>query len=1000
MLLGGFLTASAAVDFNRDIRPLLSDRCYKCHGPDAKIRKAKLRLDSGSAIRTTRTDAGPLVSPGRPDASELLHRITTDDPDDLMPPPESGLKLSPAERALIRQWIADGANHQDHWAFQTPRKQTVPARHNPIDYFIRRRLTVEGLNPSPAADRATIIRRVSFDVTGLPPTAAEVDRFVRSTDPQAYAKLVRRLLASERYGERMAVDWLDVARWADTSGLQYDIPRSTWLYRDWVINAFNSNLPYHDFIAHQLAGDLLPNATTNQLVATGFNRIHPTTSEDGTIAEEYRVHYVADRTATMGTAFLGLTLECARCHDHKFDPLSQREFYSLFGFFNQMTEDGQALGGTNYTPPGLPIPTAREQNYIRGLYEEYVRLNRQMSEPDPSLVSAQRTWEKTVRTIWTTRHPATMGTQSRVPLVQNSDDSISFSGRPAAKDTYGFDITSNDGQPVTAIRLEALRDQRLPRGGPGLAQNGNAILTGVRIQIRRPDQAPDILVIKRATASYSQPGFPVADAIGSDSQTGWAFGSPQPADHSAVFELAAPVTLEPGEILNITLYFHGPYPGHSIGKLRLSTTDAAQPCDADPSGFLHRYSQKPESNRTPTEQNELATRYRVTEVPRYRAMSARIAAIVKEQEQASKRIAVAMIMQDNQRRRTFVLERGRYDRPREEVRIGTPQFLPAMPPGSPPNRLGLARWLAVPEHPLTARVFVNRLWQQFFGTGLVATANDFGVQGASPSHPELLDWLAVDFRENGWDIKRLIERIVSSATYLQSSATSPARREKDPENRLLARGPRRRLGAEMIRDNALAIAGLLVEKIGGPSVKPYQPAGLWKQLTNREKYQQVYRADTGDGLYRRSVYTYWKRAAHHPAMSAFDAPAREICSVTRERTTTPQQALVLLHDPQFIEAARHLAQRMLSETTFGKTPAGRIRHAFKLATSRLPNARELELLLSFHRSEAARLTPAETDRLLAVGESPVPAATDQTELAAYTMVARMILNLSEVITLN
>ena len=998
MVLGGVYAASAAVDFNRDIRPLLSDRCYKCHGPDAKSRKADLRLHSGQALRVKHTDTGPLISPGSPDKSDLYQRIVADDPNDVMPPPKSGLRLSDSERELIRQWIAEGANYQDHWAFISPRKPVIPGGKNPIDHLIGTTLASHGLKPSERADAATLLRRVSFDITGLPPTAAELRRFTADSRPSTYQQVVRRLLSSERYGEHLAAHWLDVARWADTSGLQYDIPRSTWLYRDWVINAFNDNLPYDKFITWQLAGDLLPSPTTNQLVATGFNRIHPTTSEDGTIAEEYRVHYVTDRTITMGTAFLGLSLDCARCHDHKFDPISQREFYGLFAFFNQMNEDGQALGGVNYTPPGLPIPTPEENAYVKNLYREYVELNQKLVAPDTSLQPAQQRWEKTIRSIWTPQRPTQMGTQSRARMIQNPDHSIIFAGRPPAKDTYGFHLKPTGT--VTGIRLEALRDQRLPRGGPGLAGNGNAILTGFRVRAQTPAGEPRDIKIARATASYSQPGFPVSGATNGENDSGWAFGAPQPMDHAAVFEFEEPVTLKPAEILNVTLYFYGPYPGHSIGKLRLSTTTAAKPCDRDPAGMLHQYSQQPEYQRSPQARSELLKRYRITQIPRYRRMFDRINAIMKEQEDFSRKISVAMIMQDNQPRRTFVLERGAYDRPREEVQTGTPAFLPPMSPTATRNRLGLSRWLIAPDHPLTARVFVNRIWQQFFGTGLVATANDFGIQGARPSHPELLDWLAVAFRESGWDIKWLIDQIVTSATYQQSSITSDSLRELDPDNRLLARGPLRRLNAEAIRDNALDLGGLLVEKIGGPSVKPYQPVGLWKQLTNRKEYQQIYRADSGADLYRRSVYTYWKRAAHHPAMAAFDAPTREVCKVTREQTNTPQQALVQLHDPEFIEAARGFAQRMMSESGFGNSPDARIHHAFELATARPPNEREQKLLRNLFDTETEILTKDEIDRLLAIGESAVPAKLDRSKLAAYMMVARTILNLSEVITLN
>ncbi|MGB0580141.1 MAG: DUF1549 domain-containing protein, partial [Limisphaerales bacterium] len=535
-MVGGFSAASAAVDFNRDIRPLLSDRCYKCHGPDANKREAKLRFDQGNQLQTER--------------KEILHRITTTDADDRMPPPDSGLELSSAERDLIAQWIKEGGKVEGHWAFVAPRKPVIPRGVHPIDHLVRKQLTTHGLKPAAAADKATRLRRVCFDITGLGPTAQEIERF--ENGPDSWPQIVDRLLASQRYGERMAVDWLDVSRWADTSGLQYDIPRSTWLFRDWVIKAFNRNLPYDQFITQQLAGDLLPNATTNQLIATGFNRIHPTTSEDGTIAEEYRVHYVADRTITMGTAFMGLTLECARCHDHKFDPISQKEFYSLFAFFNQMGEDGQAMGEVNYTPPGLPIPTAEENAYIRKLYQEYVGLNQQLNQPDASLTAGQGRWEKTIRSIWKPQRPGKMGAQSRVRLVQNTDLSVIYSGQPPRSDVYGIDLVPTEKN-LTALRLEALRDPRLPNGGPGLARNGNAILTGFRVRVLTEGGEPQEVKIKRATASFSQQGFPVANVIDGENQSGWAFDAPQPMDHAAVFEFEEPITLPPNSVLNVTM---------------------------------------------------------------------------------------------------------------------------------------------------------------------------------------------------------------------------------------------------------------------------------------------------------------------------------------------------------------------------------------------------------------------------------------------------------------
>jgi hypothetical protein len=996
-------TSVAAVDFDREIQPLLADRCFKCHGPDAKQRKAGLRLDQPDSLLEIRTDGGALIAPGQADQSELIKRIRNVDTEDLMPPPNSGLSLTAPERELFRQWIQEGAKAGRHWSFVAPRKRPLPVNQaSAVDHFIREALAKSGLEPSPPTDPANLLRRVSLALTGLPPTPAEIDAFVADPRPDLFERIVDRLLASERAGEHMAVPWLDAARYADTSGLQYDIPRSNWPYRDWVIKAFNANLPYDRFLTWQLAGDLLPSPTLEQMIATGFNRLHPITSEGGTIDEEYRVNYVADRVATMGTVFMGLTLECARCHDHKYDPVTQREFYSLFAFFNQMEELGEALGESNHTPPGVPVPSPEQIAGIQRIKAEHARLNQDLAVPDPSLVSQRRAWEQGYKSIWTVLRPVHLQSYSRSPMNVESDLSIIVGGPNPPREIYGVVIPPGDGVTVTALRVEALRDPRLPSGGPGRAPNGNALLTDIGLKKVSPEGDRELLEIGGIKSDYEQPGFPVENAIDEEAPSGWGIGGPEPDDRAAVLSLKKPERFEEGEAFELLLRFASPYEGHAFGRFRVSFTTVEDPLDRDPTGRVEAYVRRPESARTESMSAEIDHRFRIAAVPRFQKLHRKLKSLEKEAETLAHAIPVAMVMQDNHPRATRVLERGSYDRPLEEVPPGTPAALPPLPPGAPRNRLTLANWLTSPGHPLTTRVAVNRLWQQIFGEGLVRTPNDFGMQGERPTHPELLDWLAVDFRENGWDMKRLLKQLVLSDTFRQSSRANPDLGRLDPLNLLLGRAPTRRLGAETIRDQALAVAGLLHEKIGGPGVRPYQPPGLWEQLTNREEYRQVYHASIGDDLYRRSVYTYWKRTAHHPAMAAFDAPSREACTVRREITNTPQQALALLHDPQFIEAARALARRMLTEPEFGESTASRIAHAFRLATGRPPSDRETTLLVELSNAERPRFAaaPAEANALIHVGDSTPPAGLEPADLATATMVARTLLNLAETITIH
>jgi hypothetical protein len=769
--------ASAGVDFDRQVRPILAEYCFACHGPDAGQRKAKLRLDTPEGALGPRR-GGAVIVPGKPADSELIHRITADEAEMRMPPAKTGKRLTDHQIDTLRRWIADGAPWSAHWAFRTPQRPELPAVkntawvRNPIDCFILARLEKEALTPSPEADKTTLVRRVTLDLTGLPPTPAQVDAFLKDTRPDAYERLVDRLLASPRYGERMALDWLDAARFADTHGYHIDSGRDMSRWREWVIGAFNRNKPFDAFTVEQIAGDLLPHATTEQKIASGFHRNHMINFEGGAIPQEYHNAYVVDRVNTTGTVWLGLSVACAQCHDHKYDPISQREFYQLYAFFFNVPENGLD-GSKGNAAPLLKTPT-REQRH-------------RLDQLEASIKDLEK----------------------------------------GQKDPGSADQTKRRGEELARLK-------------------------------------------KERTALYNS-------------------------------------------------------------------------------------------------------------------------------------IPSTMVMEEmSNPRQTFLLVRGQYDKQGEKVRPATPAFLPPLPAAAPPNRLGLARWLVDPSHPLTVRVAVNRYWQMYFGTGIVKTAEDFGTQGERPSHPELLDFLATEFIASGWDVKRMQRLIVTSATYRQSSAVRPELHAHDPENRLLARASRLRLPAEFIRDQALAVSGLLNGEIGGHSVSPYQPPGLWEELASRldgaNWTAQTYVQSKGRDLYRRSMYTFWKRTSPPPTLTTFDAPDRETCTVRRARTNTPLQALILMNDPTYVEASRKLAERILAEGSADID--GRIAFAFRLVTSRAPRPAEAAVLRKVLDEQLAtyRKDVQAALKLLKVGEAPRGEKFDAPELAAWSVLASILLNLDETIT--
>lgn len=1003
------LTVRAAerpLDFSRDIRPILSDRCFACHGPDDHERKARLRLDHrDDALRPAKSGAAAIV-PGKPAESELIKRLVSHDADDVMPPPKTGKTVTSDQVDLFRRWIAQGAPYREHWSFIPPERPPVPTATSPassatpthpIDAFIAERLGQENLHLGPEADRTTLVRRTTLDLTGLPPSPEEVDAFLADTSPKAYENLVDRLLESRRYGERMAVDWLDAARYADTHGYHLDSGRDMTAWRDWVIRAFNDNKPFDQFTVEQLAGDLLPDATVDQKIASGFNRNHMINYEGGAIAEEYHYAYLVDRVNTTATVWLGLTMACSQCHDHKYDPLSKADYYKFLAFFNNVPESGLD-GNRGNAAPTLKLANPEQRQRLAELSAAVAKAEAALSESSSEVDAAQTAWEATLqqgtRTQWTRATISDVQSSGGSQFRPLDDGSLLVTGPNPPQDTYTITI-SNPLPRATAIQLEALSDPTLRADGPGRSENGNFVLSTVRVA-----DPTGPVPLKTATADYSQNGYPIAHVLDDKSETGWAVYGATGKPHTAVLELASAPA---GGSLTLTLEFQAGIPQHAIGRFRLSLTESEtpHPTESVPGEVRDALAVAAES-RSPEQRKKIQQHYRDKVSPEYRKRKDAVAAAKKARDEFDRQIPSTMVMAEMEKPRdTFVRMRGAYDQLGEKVSAGTPAALPPLPAGEPPNRLGLARWLVSPQHPLTARVAVNRLWQMFFGTGLVKTAEDFGSQGDWPSHPELLDWLSREFVESGWNIKKLQRLILTSATYRQSSRAEPALFQRDPENRLMARGARFRLQAEFIRDQALALSGLLNGQIGGKSVSPYQPAGLWEELSMREDSKnfsaQFFELSKGADLYRRSMYTFWKRSSPPPQMSTFDAPDRETCTVRRPRTNTPLQALVLLNDPTYIEASRKFAERLLNRTG---TDADRLAWAFRLATARIPSAQEKAILLRVLEQQRAhyKANRQAAEELLATGEAPRDLTLDAAELAAWTLLSSTILNLDETVT--
>ena len=1041
------------VDFGRRIRPLLAEKCFQCHGLDEEQRASDLRLDLKDGLFGAIESGDRAVTPGDPEKSLIYRRLITDDEDERMPPLDSKKRLTVEQIELVKQWIEQGAAWQQHWSLVTPRRPSIPQvgdsrwPRNEIDHFVLARLEKEGLGPSRDADPVTLLRRVTFDLTGLPPTLEETDAFLddaagRTADQPkgtgvrsrsranlphldaAYERVVERLLVSPRYGEHMGRYWLDAARYGDTHGLHLDNFRLMWPYRDWVINAFNANLPFDRFTIEQLAGDLLPDATMAQKIATGFNRCNVTTSEGGVIPEEYYVHYTNDRVATVSTVWMGITMGCVICHEHKFDPFETKDFYQLFAFFNSL--DGPVMDGNKQdTAPIIRVPTDRQRAESASLDKRIDELARVIAAPNAEVDRAQRAWETRLlasaghKTNWVVLAPETFTSSGGATLTRLEDDSILAGGKNSAKEVYEIvaRIESNDS---TAIRLEGLLHESLTEGRAGRSGNGNVVLTEFEALVGRdsdggepasiPPQEWRPIKFAHAWADHEQTNgdFGITNAIDGKSETGWAVaGHERREDHTAIFRAESAFGSEDGTWLKVRLRHESKYGQHQFGRIRLAVTgdgDIPQLVAAStPADIIESIRIEPDK-REQQQQRKIREHYRdkVSQDPKLRQAHADLATVRKEKTDLEKSLPTTLVWKEMaEAKPAFILTRGAYDKKGERVVRNTPAALPPMASlseGEVPTRLHLARWLVAPEHPLTARVTVNRIWQQYFGTGIVETTEDFGSQGTPPSHPRLLDWLAVDFREGGWDVKRLHEKIVLSATYRQSSRITPEMIRKDPGNRLLARGPRFRIDAEMVRDNALALSGLLVPKIGGPSVKPYQPPGIWFAVGYTDSNTARFKRDDQEALYRRSMYTFWKRTAPPPTMVTFDAPSRENCTVRRSRTNTPQAALALMNDEQFVEASRGLAQRVMAEA--GDSDQRRAAYGFRLATARAPSDAESAVLLDVYGSSLAkfRSDTEAASQLVAVGESKPDPKLDVASLAAWTMVANLILNLDETIT--
>jgi mono/diheme cytochrome c family protein len=1010
----GHAPSPVKLEYNKDIRPILSENCFACHGPDSAARKADLRLDQRDAAIEREA-----IVPGDPDASELLARIVSENEEEVMPPPSTNKKITPEQREILIQWIKQGAEYQPHWSFIPPKRTLPPEVSNPgwarnaIDRFLLKGLDDVQLQPASEADKRILVRRLSLDLIGLPPSPELVEAFEADTRPDAYERLVDRLMASPHWGEHRGRAWLDAARYADTHGYHFDNRREMWTYRDWVFNAFNANMPFDRFTTEQLAGDLLPNRTLDQQIASGFNRCNMTTNEGGTIPEENLVIYMKDRTETVGQVFLGLTVNCGGCHDHKFDPITQKDYYQLAAFFNNTTQDAMD-GNIADTPPIIIVP--RPEDRVRWEVVNAVR-ERTRQQIEERKAAARPEFDKWIgaadRNQLAGQIPGE-GTKLRAAL---SPLDLANAGGPAAappaleladlgdfEKDQGFSISAWVKLPrggMTGALVARMDDQNGYRGWDVWIENNRI---GMHIVNHWDDDA--LKAVTDAELPANAWTFVTATYDGSGKAEGvkvYLNGEPRRLNVQKDQLKNSIKTNVPFKVAQ--RHTTAQLEGAAIHDLRVF----ARALPPDQVSQLAGLSRAVElvaipAEKRPAEQVDAVFAWwlKTSDLP-FTELQARLGEVEAEYNAIKARGSIAHVAQEKpEPAMAYVLYRGDYDKRRDQVSPETPHALPPIPSDAPRNRLGLAQWLLTRENPLTARVTVNRYWQEVFGQGLVRTAGDFGVAGELPSHPELLDWLALEFQDSGWDIKHMFRLMVTSAAYRQAAVATSEKLEKDPQNRLLSRGPRFRMDGEMVRDYALAVSGLLVETLGGPSVKPYQPDGVWEAVAMPESNTRFYKPDSGEKLYRRSVYTFWKRAAPPASMEIFNAPSREYCTVRRERTNTPLQALVTLNDPQFVEAARNLAERTLKEgcdCEGCENDESRVERMALRVLARKLQPEELAIVLDSIKQLKAYYQDHADDaaKLIAVGESKADPRLDPPTLAAWTMLANELLNLDEVI---
>jgi mono/diheme cytochrome c family protein len=1036
---GSVVAAENAVGYRHDILPILSDRCFKCHGPDSATRKAGLRLDQPEATKAVLDSGATAIVPGKPGESAVVERIFSKDADEMMPPADSGKVLSDPERALLRRWIEQGAKYEKHWAFVAPVRPGMPEVNkrefvqNPIDSFVIAKLEAEKLEAAPRASKERLIRRLYFDLIGLPPSLSEIDAFLADDSPRAYQKIVDRLFESPHYGERMATDWLDGARYADSNGYQNDFARNMSPWRDWVIEAFNKHMRYDQFVIEQIAGDLLPNAELSQRIATGFNRNHRTVTEAGSIEDEWFVENVVDRVETTGTVMLGLTVGCARCHDHKFDPITQKEFYQLFAFFANVNEKGVYTETRGNVPPLVKALTPENEKKLAEFDAKIAALNKELTDhtagigphrdawlaaiskqpPSHELVAAVRILQKgadTAANVAVTNGVVASDARSATPVWKDElfGKAAVFEGKqhldypldfPAPNKPFSWAVwVKPTGAGAILSRMDSARRSR----GCDLFVFADRKV-GMHIIADWPSNAMKVLTSRQLPAD--EWSHIVGTYDGSGKAAGIALyvnGEKQNVEVEVDKLSGSTATDQPfriggrsadsplhAAVIDVRLFQH---------TLNLEESQVLFQASLRQQLSNVNLNALADTMRTQLDKLLLAISNDAYAI-KGREIRHSLATVQDERAKYDATIAMAMVLEERKEpRETFVLRRGRYDQPdkTQKVQPDVPAVLPHLTSGAPRNRLGLAQWLVSKENPLTARVLVNRLWQHHFGIGLVKTSDNLGVQSEPPSHPELLDWLATELIQSGWNVQHIQRLIVNSYTYQQRSEASPEMYHRDPDNRLLARGPRYRLQSEAIRDNALSVSGLLANNIGGPSVMPYQPAGLWEELAGgaHDDYTQGH----GQDLYRRSLYTYRKRTVPHPSMATFDAPSWEICQVKRARTNTPLQALALLNDVTYMEAARKLAERMLTEG--GSSTDSQLTFAFRLSTGRVPDAGELAVLRASLKKYADRFrqSPAAAEQFVSQGEAARNKSLDVVNLAAHTAVASIVLNMDEAIS--